>query len=172
MWLLMLLEREKPVARTTIQTAAAPVLQARPQGERHPAAAEVRQASLVAQGRGVHHREREGSRMKLATIILPVADNKGDDLFFQHEQLKRGLLSRWGGYTVTQGHGSWLSPRNEIVSEPVRIYHVAMERADVIALRTLAASVAHYARQFSVMIVTPCGDVEFVKPAEKERAHG
>ena len=109
--------------------------------------------------------------MKLAAIILPIADNEGRSLFHQHEQLKHELLAKWGGYTTTDGRGAWQS-QNRVVAEPVLKYEVAMERADVVAFRVLASSVAHAARQECVMIVTPNGDVEFVKPFEKGRDHG
>lgn len=107
--------------------------------------------------------------MKLAQIILPEADNKGEPLLFQHQKLKSHLLSRWGGFTSTAGSGGWLRERdNTIVAEPVQIYSVAMERADVTHFRELARQVARDAGQECVMIVTPNGDVEFVKPKGDE----
>lgn len=104
--------------------------------------------------------------MKLAQIILPLRDNNGESLTWQHAQLRHDLREAWGGYTAVDAEGSWAN-EGRIMTEPVIVYHIAMERQDVIRLRELAASVAQAARQECVMIVTPCGDVEFVKPGEK-----
>lgn len=102
--------------------------------------------------------------MKLAKIILPMNGNDGQDLWSVHQKLKHGLLDRWGGYTSSIGTGAWLPPGGLVQTESHHRYEVAMERADVCAFRDLAAEIASLAGQHSVMIVTPCGDVEFVKP--------
>jgi hypothetical protein len=106
--------------------------------------------------------------MKLARIILPIMDNQLRPLNRQHEELKDRLLADWGGYTVTDGRGAWLH-EGKVYAEQVMIYAVAMERADVVRFRTLAAEIARAARQECVMIVTPNDDVEFVKPEAPQR---
>lgn len=100
--------------------------------------------------------------MKLARIILPERDNDNGMLTDEHGYLQKTLLERYGGFTQTSGIGGW-KHEGVIMYERVRIYDVAMERADVISLRNLAAEMATRANQHSVMIVTPNGDVEFVK---------
>jgi hypothetical protein len=102
--------------------------------------------------------------MKLASITLPIADNAGQSLFYQHEQLKHDLLKLWSGYTCYDVCGAWKASDERIVADASVRYEVAMPLADVTKFRTLAASVAKACRQECVMIVTPCGDVEFVKP--------
>lgn len=103
--------------------------------------------------------------MKLARIILPIVDNAGNDLFFAHQELKHVLLKEFGGCTTTHGNGAWMPPAGGLpVAEPVMIYDVAMDRAATVVFRSIAARVARVARQECVMIVTPNGDVEFVKP--------
>lgn len=104
--------------------------------------------------------------MKLARIILPERDNNNETLVWNHEQLKRDLVGRYGGFTMTKGYGGWRSSSGSLLYETVWIYDVAMERADVQSFRQLAREVARYARQECVMIVTPQGDVEFLKPVQ------
>ena len=105
--------------------------------------------------------------MKLAALILPICDNDGKSLFGEHQRLKHELLHRWGGYTVTNASGAWRAPDGAVLAEASRRYEVAMERADVVDFRGIARDVAKRARQECVMIITPCGDVEFVKPENK-----
>lgn len=104
--------------------------------------------------------------MKLARIILPTRDNAGFMLTLTHSQLRRELCSRYGGFTAVYAEGSWQNPQSRtIATEPVIVYEVAMERAAIVDFRHLAAEIAAKAHQECVMIVTPQGDVEFVKPA-------
>lgn len=119
--------------------------------------------------------------MKLAQLILPANANKGvaPEGFVNlpermaanrrmdrtHELLKQRLLDDFGGYTETRGQGAWKPPEGRpLVIEPVVVYQIAMERQSVIRLREIARDCAIMADQECVMIVTPCGDVEFVKP--------
>ena len=104
--------------------------------------------------------------MKLARIILPERDSNNELLVAEHQVLQRRLIDRYNGYTQTKGSGGWRSSTGKIFKEPVFIYDVAMERADAPSLRALAANTAFDANQECVMIVTPCGDVEFVKPLD------
>lgn len=104
--------------------------------------------------------------MKLAKIILPVLDNQGKDLFEVHRELQAALLGEFGGYTSFEGVGGWRNLHGKLYKERVIIYEVAMERAKAIELRCIAEIVVTKARQESVMIVTPCGDVEFVTQPE------
>ena len=102
--------------------------------------------------------------MKLARIILPERDNNNGSLSWQHQALQDILVARYGGFTMTKGFGAWAND-GTIKREPVWVYDVAMERAAVVDFRKLAADTARDAAQECVMIVTPQGDVEFVKPS-------
>ncbi len=102
--------------------------------------------------------------MKLARIILPERSNDRYMLTLVHSALRRRLIADYGGCTRTVGEGSWTNDEGETKHERVYIYDVAMERAAVTDFRSLAADIARDARQDCVMIVTPQGDVEFVKP--------
>ena len=104
--------------------------------------------------------------MKLARIILPERDNNNESLTWQHQALQDILIARYGGFTMTKGFGGWkLEKVGVTYMERVWVYEVAMERAAVVDFRKLAADTARDAKQECVMIVTPQGDVEFVKPS-------
>src|SRR6476646_2846574 len=100
--------------------------------------------------------------MKIASIILPLIDNNGDDLFREHQSLKHALLATWGGYTSYETIGGWKGANGMVEGEKAIRYDVAMDRADVCAFREMAIEVCRNAAQEAVMIVTPNGDVEFV----------
>jgi len=110
--------------------------------------------------------------MKLAQLILPLLDNNGESLFYQHEQLKHDLLKAWGGYTVQDGAGCWKNVVGKIMAEQVRVYSIAMSITDAQKLRLLALELAAAARQESVMIILPDGTVEFVQPMKEEVRYG
>ena len=101
--------------------------------------------------------------MKLAKLILPIRDNQYQMIEHVHAYLMQALVERWNGFTAYAGDGGWRRG-DAIIKEPVMIYEIAMPLADVVRLRTLASEIAREARQECVMMVTPNGDVEFVKP--------
>lgn len=100
--------------------------------------------------------------MKLAQIILPAQPH----LHNCHLWLEQQLFTTWNGYTAVVGKGAWEDEEGCGAYEPVVIYHVAMAHADVIKLRKLAVQLANLSKEKCIMIVTPNGDVEFVKPSE------
>lgn len=103
--------------------------------------------------------------MKLAQIILPEAWH----IRPAHLWLQEQIVQRWNGYTaVPSATGMWQDGEGNGHFEPVTVYMVAMERADVIHLREVAAEVARLGDQQCVMIVTPMGDVEFIKPRKEQ----
>jgi hypothetical protein len=105
--------------------------------------------------------------MKTGQLILPLYDNNGHSLSIVHADLRAQLRQLFGGFTAYEGTGSWASD-NGVVNEPVMVYLIAMERQRGPELRRLAGIMAREACQACVMIVTPNGDVEFVKPAPLE----
>lgn len=102
--------------------------------------------------------------MKLAKLVLPTRDNVLTSMWGEHQDVRAMLADAFGGYTQTMGAGGWKRPDGKVQVEPVVVYDIAMERAAVIKLRDIAAEVAKLCRQGCVMIVTPNGDVEFIKP--------
>ena len=107
--------------------------------------------------------------MKLASIILPIADNEGEALFYEHEQLKHDLLKRWHGFTAVDVRGAWQGPDDQVMADASVRYDIAMPLADVVHLRDLASDLAIRCRQECIMIVTPNGDVCFVKSSVENK---
>lgn len=99
--------------------------------------------------------------MKLGKIILPLNDNAGTPLVVEHAELRLKLVDRFGGFTAYEGLGGWLN-NGSTQTEPVMIYDVAMHQDQSIALRNMAIELCINARQQSVMIQCPDGNVEFV----------
>ena len=96
--------------------------------------------------------------MKLAQITLP----KGHHLYPSHIWLENQLIERWKGYTAHSAKGAWVDGGNGVFEEVI-VYSVAMERADVIHFRSMAQELCAMSKEQCIMIVTPNGDVEFVK---------
>lgn len=105
--------------------------------------------------------------MKLAQIVFP----KHPHLYATHNWLEANIIANWNGYTAFPARGMWQDANGDGHFEEVIVYQVAMERADVIKLRHLAAEAAKLGAQQCVMIVTPQGDVEFVKNPVQENTH-
>lgn len=53
--------------------------------------------------------------MKLFEIILPHVDNSGSSYHHAHEEVRKHLLARYGGYTVCQVAGEWRDPADGTV---------------------------------------------------------
>lgn len=101
--------------------------------------------------------------MKMAQITMPKSHDTMPALLW----LEREIVQRWKGYTNWLANGFWEDPEGNGFYEEVIVFQVAMERADVIHLREVAAELAARGDQQCVMIVTPNGDVEFIKAKEK-----
>lgn len=105
--------------------------------------------------------------MKLAKLILPLLGNDGRDLFDSHLQVQTILLETWGGYTSIEAIGGWRNGHGKLFKEHVVVYEIAMPQDDSPKLRKLAQIIAAAAKQESVMIVTPGGDVCFEHPQKE-----
>lgn len=103
--------------------------------------------------------------MKLAKLVVPVRDNEGRLLDLVHHSLRVDAIEKWGGFTAHNALGGWRRPDGLTLNEPVMVYEIAMSMADVVNFRSFVRDVAREARQDCVMMVTPNGDVEFVKPS-------
>lgn len=104
--------------------------------------------------------------MREARIILPVVGNNGEDISQAHEALEVELAQCFGGYTVYEGRGGWVTPEGDLQREDVRIYDVAMSgdngsgywsNLENIAMRTKLR-----AGQRSIYVRGPDGVVRFV----------
>lgn len=102
--------------------------------------------------------------MREARIICPERDNSGSDLEVVRLSLARKLCDTFGGCTVSDGQGSWISASGALYREPVKLFDVACEptKEARIALRRIAQTLKHDARQEAVYLRLPDGTVEFV----------
>lgn len=100
--------------------------------------------------------------MKLATLVLPITNNSGEDQSDTHLALRATLCDVFGGYTVTTGNGGW-SDKGKVFNDPVAVYSIAMEMngENFVALESIARFYGHMAGQICVMVVHCNGDVAF-----------
>lgn len=103
--------------------------------------------------------------LKEARIILPAYDNTNNPLTGEHTKLRMALTVAFGGFTLTLGHGTYVTRDGAISREPVSIYDVAMPDDDNAVLITIAGRVAFAARQETVYVRLPDGTVHFVPPS-------
>lgn len=100
--------------------------------------------------------------MRIGRIILPMQDNNGEPMPLVHAELRHRLVSRFGGFTSYEGFGGWANA-GVVQQEPVVIYDVALSLCQADVLRSIARQVGREARQKSMMIALPDGDVEFLE---------
>lgn len=98
--------------------------------------------------------------MREAKIILPLVGNKQEDIGKARERALNSIEANWGGYTKTTSIGK----ENHWAQEYVSVVHVAMEdtAGNIGMLRHIAKEFCRDAKQRSVYIVLPDGNVEFV----------
>lgn len=110
--------------------------------------------------------------MREALIILPIQGNDGTDLSAAHAALAKDICRTFGGATISEARGMWIDPTGRLFDEPVRQYAVACEdnAASVAALRGMADGIGRVARQQSMYLRLPSGDVEIREIAPLEIA--
>lgn len=98
-----------------------------------------------------------------AHIHLPALDNKGNAMPHLHRDLKMSLCQMFGGCTITDAQGCWISPDGKFYDEPVVRYTVAchIDNAEE-QLRSLASDLKAAAAQEAIYLVQPSGRVEFI----------
>ena len=106
--------------------------------------------------------------MRIASLILPIADNAGNPLDDVHACLRADLCDIFGGYTATATFGGWRTPDGAVQHEPGVRYDVAMNSDLDNCARwcALAHHVGNLASQISVMICLPTGTVAFIECAK------
>lgn len=102
--------------------------------------------------------------MKIASLILPNADNAGTPLHDVHACLRADLQDNFGGFTALPSSGGWLDARGVVVAETGTLYFIAMldDAENERKLRSIARHVCKLASQDCVMIATAAGVVEFI----------
>jgi len=103
--------------------------------------------------------------MKEAKIILPVCDNKGNDLNAIHRSLRVYLAKHFGGFTATPALGGWVNNQDILQEEKVVVYTVAVgDLSDATtALWTICRTLRKAARQDSIYYCDSSGSVHFIE---------
>lgn len=102
--------------------------------------------------------------MRIASIVLPNADNDGASLADCHATLRALLVDSFDGYTAVASQGGWRdSSDGKLYEESGTLYTVAMDATDSNESKLLAIArmVGTMARQVCVMVTLPSGDVVF-----------
>lgn len=102
--------------------------------------------------------------MREARIILPVADNAGNPLDLIHRRLARALCQTFGGATVAETRGMWVSSSGKLYDEPGRAYDVAMADTpeNAAMLRAIAMTAGASAGQEAVYVRFASGEVNII----------
>lgn len=81
------------------------------------------------------------------------------------EKAREAIAERFGGFTLSQGAGGWVHPKDGLIEEPVCICDIAMRDSAFNRrhLRDIANKYRLDANQYSVYVRYPDGTVEFVE---------
>ena len=114
-------------------------------------------------------------RFAEARIIIPAPQNGRDEI--AQADAEAAIREAFGGFTRTEGFGSWMADDGTIYREPVYVYDIAApllmgEGEDagrewagaMTALRRIAAQIARDMTQECVYLRSPAGRVHFIKP--------
>jgi hypothetical protein len=103
--------------------------------------------------------------MKLASITLPLLDNRGNTLVFVHDYLDIQLLAAFGGYTKLPVQGAWKNPVNgKTYRYNSFVYQVAT--TDDGKVFEIARDLARLAAQDCIFVVDTTGEAHFIEPKE------
>ena len=110
--------------------------------------------------------------MKEARLIVPMQNNHGQSLSQLALQVQKRLAETFGGFTLTEGYGGWISPTGKVHYEPVLVFDIAMDSkvSNIEALTSIAAKVAKEAEQEAVYVRLPGGSVHFVTAEQASAA--
>ena len=102
--------------------------------------------------------------MRLATLILPNADNAGASLADVHAALQSDLCDNFGGFTSHAVNGAWRDSAGKVRYEPGTLYLVACDDSAKAreTLESLARFHGHAALQECVFVVHANGEVVIV----------
>ena len=101
--------------------------------------------------------------LHLAQINIPYAAEV-NNAHGVHLWLARQLAQSFGGFTLTNGHGAWTDADNNVITEPVAVYSIAMENSAFNAqrLRELAVETGKLLQQQAVFICLASGTAEII----------
>lgn len=111
--------------------------------------------------------------MNIATIILPVVDNRGNSTAGARDLAECKMVRAFGGFTTYPARGAWFNAETGYtLHEPVQKYEIAADWEDrkvVHNLCLIAEAFAVDADQDCVFVSVP-GEVIFVKPQRNKHA--
>ncbi len=103
--------------------------------------------------------------MQEARLVMPKADNDGNELDLLHDQLATRLCEEFGGFTATDTRGGWIDESDgRLYREPGIAYDVAMEAIEDNdeTLRLIAAEYCRRSAQICMYVRLASGSVEFI----------
>lgn len=103
--------------------------------------------------------------MKEALIICPKTDNEGNSTADVFAAAVQELILSFDGVTVSDAEGHWRNSAGRTYHERVWQLHVACDETAPWTnseLRDVASHILHDAKQQSVYLRLPSGDVEFI----------
>jgi hypothetical protein len=106
-----------------------------------------------------------------ASLILPKADNQGEDLFIVHAMLRDSLLKAFGGFSQYEISGEWRDSTSGITYDDASFKYVIAARWNEGLRERLFSIAREYCRaaeQETVYVCDDSGEVHFVtKHAER-----
>lgn len=103
--------------------------------------------------------------MKLASITLPLLDNRGDSLAFVHDWLELTLVDEFGGYSKVPVQGAWRDDKTgKLYRDSSFRYEFATDAGAWQTIKYLASEAAFLAKQECVFVIDTKGEVHFIQP--------
>lgn len=101
---------------------------------------------------------------RLATIILPTLDNKGQSLALVQDWLEIKLLDTFGGYTAYPVIGAWRNDKGKTFRDHNIKYEIAIDAfgCGFVQLEVIAQELCRLADQEAIFLTDPDGIVSFV----------
>lgn len=103
------------------------------------------------------------------TLHVPLQLNDGSDTpAFELHEIEKSLLHLVGGFTATDGAGSWLDDEGQLYREPVRLYATDTDADIRPELLGLAQSIAARLGQLAVYVTAQDVTTWLVEPEHAE----
>lgn len=111
--------------------------------------------------------------MREAMVICPQHDNAGKSLQHVRHYAELALSRAFGGCTTTQGKGSWVDPKGELITEPVWCLTAAYEPNVVNdhSLAQIARYIGAEGKQQAVYTRYADGNVEIIPTTPEDLKH-
>ena len=112
-----------------------------------------------------HRKERNGTNLQEARIIIPQKDNDGNELTDIREQLALKLAAKFGGFTKFEAEGCWIDENGKLIGEPVDVFEVAADALNedtAVDFFDIAKWAKEAAEQKVMYLRLPGGNVNFV----------